>query len=64
MFAKHLGRLCRCIGANPITNANDTCLGGEEAVLKTVDPYGFAGSNPVCVAINAPVVQLVRTLDC
>ena len=50
MFAKHLGRLCRCIGANPITNANDTCLGGEEVVLKTIDPYGFAGSNPVCVA--------------
>ena len=24
------------------------CPGGEDAVLKTVDPKGFAGSNPVC----------------
>ena len=26
------------------------CPGGEDAVLKTVDPKGFAGSNPVCSA--------------
>ena len=26
------------------------CPGGEDAVLKTVDPKGFAVSNPVCSA--------------
>ena len=27
------------------------CPGGEEVVLKTIDPKGFAGSNPVYGAL-------------
>lgn len=38
------------------------CLGGEEAVLKTVGPTGLAGSNPVHGAMY--MVQLVSTSDC
>ena len=32
------------------------CPGGEDAVLKTVDPKGFAGSNPVCSANGSSIL--------
>ena len=34
------------------------CPGGEDAVLKTVDPKGFAGSNPVCSADSKWIYSL------
>ena len=33
------------------------CPGGEDAVLKTVDPKGFAGSNPVCSAEGSSILS-------
>ena len=32
------------------------CPGGEDAVLKTVDLKGFAGSNPVCSAEGSSIL--------
>ena len=39
------------------------CPGGEDAVLKTVDPKGFAGSNPVCSAFEQAVLLLWSFFD-
>ena len=40
------------------------CPGGEGAVLKTVGPKGFAGSNPVCGAwdTHSNILILVKFL--
>ena len=32
------------------------CPGGEGADLKSVDPKGFAGSNPVCGVVRIVII--------